>query len=142
MSLRRTFALALNELRHITRDVRTLLLVTVSPAFMLFMLAYVFSFDVEHADLAVMDLDKSQTTRDYIAGLTSSNTLSVMAYVNSYDAIDRLLIAGTVDAVLVIPPGFGKELQAGRTARVQAVVVGREPVARAPVERRQELLPR
>ncbi len=128
MSLRRTFAVALNELRHITRDARTLFLVTASPAFMLFMLAYVFSFDVNHANLAVMDLDKSQTARDYVAGLTSGDTLSVIAYADDYDAVDRFLIDRTVDAVLVIPPGFGEGVQAGRPVRVQVVVDGSNPL--------------
>ncbi len=124
MSLRRTLAVVLKELRHITRDTRTLFLVTVSPAFMLFTLAYLFSFDVDHADLAVMDLDRSQTARDYVAGLSSGDTLSVVAFADDYDTIDRLLVEGTVDAALVIPPGFGEAIQAGRPARVQAIVDG------------------
>ena len=128
MSLRRTFAVARNELRHITRDTRTLFLVTMSPAFMLFMLAYVFSFDVNHAKLAVMDLDKSRVAREYVAGLTSGDTLSLIALPGNYDEIDRLLIAGTVDAALVIPPNFGRDLQTGQPVRVQVLVDGSSPL--------------
>jgi len=129
MSLRRTLAVALKELRHITRDARILFLVTVSPVFMLFTLAYVFSFDVDHADLAVMDLDRSSTSRDYVAGLTSGDALSVVAFANDYDAIDRLLVDGTVKAAIVIPPGFGEEVQTRRAADVQAVIDGSDPIA-------------
>ena len=129
MSLRRTLAIALKELRHITRDARTLFLVTVSPAFMLFTLAYVFSIDIDHADLAVMDLDQSVSSRQYITNLTGGDTLSVIAVAHDYQEIDRLLVAGTVDAVLVIPPGFDEAVQAQGTALVQVVVDGSDSIA-------------
>jgi len=128
MSLRRTFAVARNELRHITRDTRTLFLVSMSPAFILFMLAYVFSFDVNHAKLALMDLDKSQAARDYVAGLTSGDTLSLAVLADDYDAIDRLFIESAVDAALVIPPNFGRDLQAGQPVHVQVLVDGSNPL--------------
>lgn len=128
MSLRRTFAVTLKELRHITRDVRSLFLVTVSPAFMLFAFAYVFSFDVD-ADLALMDMDKSQSARDYVAGLTSGDTLAIVAIADGYEDIDRLLIDGTVDAALVIPHGFGRATQSGEPVQVQAVIDGVDTIA-------------
>lgn len=124
MSVRRTLAMALKELRHITRDVRTLVLVTVSPAFLLFTLAYLFSFDVNHADLAVMDLDKSQDSRGYLNALHSNDAFTVVAFAGDYNALDRLLVDGKVDAALVIPPGFGEDMQAGRPAQVQVLVDG------------------
>jgi ABC-2 type transport system permease protein len=129
MSLRRTLAVVLKELRHITRDIRTLILVTVSPAFLLFTLAYVFSFDVNHASLAVMDLDKSRVSRDYVNSLDSNDTFSVIAFVGDYQAIDRLLVDGTVDAALVIPPNFGETIQAGHLAQVQLLVDGSDAYA-------------
>ncbi len=128
MSLHRTFAIARNELRHITRDMRTLFLVSISPAFILFMLAYVFSFDVDHAKLALMDLDKSQTAQDYVAGLISGDTLALTALADDYDAIDRLFIEGTVDAALVIPPNFGRDWQTGQPVHVQVLVDGGNPI--------------
>lgn len=129
MSLRRTLTVVLKELRHITRDARTLFLVTASPAFLLFTLAYVFSFDVTHASLGVMDLDKSQISRDYVNTLASSDAFSVVAFADDYYAVDRLLVDGTVDAVLVIPPGLDETTRAGRSARVQLLVDGSDAFA-------------
>jgi ABC-2 type transport system permease protein len=99
-----------------------------SPAFMLFMLAYVFSFDVDHAKLALMDLDKSQAARDYVAGLTGGDTLSLVAQAGDYAAIDRLFVEGTVDAALVIPRNFGRDLQTGQPVHVQVLVDGTNPL--------------
>jgi ABC-2 type transport system permease protein len=129
MSLHRTFAIALKELRHITRDARTLFLVTASPAFMLFTFAYVFSFDVNHADLALLDLDKSPAAREYVASLTAGDSLSVIADAGDYADVDRLLVDGTVDAALVIPPGFGAALHGQRPAQVQAIIDGSDTIA-------------
>jgi ABC-type multidrug transport system permease subunit len=129
MSIIRTFAVLHKELRHIARDLRTLVLVTVSPAFMLFAFAYVFSFDVDHADLALMDLDRSPAARDYVARLASGDALSIIARVDDYAAIDRLLVAGEIDGALVIPPGFGEAVQARRPVHVQAVVDGSDTIA-------------
>jgi ABC-2 type transport system permease protein len=129
MSLRRAFAVAVKELRHITRDPRTLFLVTVSPALMLFTFAYVFSFDVDHANLAVMDMDRSQAARDYISGMFSSDALSLVAWADDYDAIDRLLMNGEVGAVVVIPPGFGRAVSSRAPAQVQVVIDGSDTIA-------------
>jgi ABC-2 type transport system permease protein len=124
MLLSRALAVALKELRHITRNFLTLFLVIVSPALLLFTLAYVFSFDIDHAKLAVLDLDKSRTSRDYITSLASGDSLSVMAFVDDYGALDHLLVAGTVDAAVVIPPGFGEAMQSQSLAQVQVIADG------------------
>ena len=59
MSLRRLAAIVRKELLHIVRDPRNLFLVTVSPAFLLFLLSYIFSFEVSQLNLAVLDLDRT-----------------------------------------------------------------------------------
>lgn len=129
MSIRRALAIARKEFRHIFRDLRTFFLVTVSPAFLLLTLSHIFVLDVQRLDLAVWDLDGSSLSRQYVATLTADGDLRVRDRVTSYAALDRLLLAGRVDAGLVIPPGFASGLQAGRQVQVQAVVDGADPIA-------------
>ncbi|RME49029.1 MAG: ABC transporter permease [Caldilineae bacterium] len=124
MSLRRMWTVARKEVRHINRNPLTFFLVAISPAFLLFFLAYVFSFDVEHADLAVMDLDRTAASRRYVSRLAGGEALSVVAFVEDYAAMDALLVAGRVDGGLVIPPGFAAALHDRRPARVQLLVDG------------------
>jgi hypothetical protein len=45
-SLRRLSAITRKKLRHITRDFRIFFLVTLSPAFLLVILSYLFAFDL------------------------------------------------------------------------------------------------
>ena len=129
MSLRRTLAIARKEFRHIARDLRLLLLVTISPAFLLLTLAYVFSFDIKIVSLAVMDLDKSRVSRQYISSLTDDGDFRVVAYPANYKRLDSLLLKGDVDLVLVIPPGFGDAALGGRRAPLQAIVDGVDPIS-------------
>lgn len=129
MSLRRTLAIAGKEFRHIARDLRLLLLVTISPAFLLLILAYVFSFDIKMVSLAVMDLDKSRLSRQYIFTLTNDGDFRVVAYAADYKRIDSLLLRGDVDLALVIPPGFGDTVLEGQHAPLQAIVDGVDPIS-------------
>jgi ABC-2 type transport system permease protein len=129
MSLNRTVAIVRKEVLHIVRDPRNLFLVTISPAFLLFLLAYIFSFDVGQLSLAVMDSDQTPLSRRYLASLTSDADLSLAYTVEGYQEIQPLLVAGKVDAALIIPPGFGESIQRGRPAQVQAIIDGADPFA-------------
>jgi ABC-2 type transport system permease protein len=129
MSLRRTAAIVRKELLHIFRDPRNLFLVTVSPAFLLFLLSYIFSFEVNQVNLAVLDLDRTPLSRQYLASLTDDGDLILAYYVRSYEEIQPLLLSGKVDAGLVIPPGFADQVHGGQPAQVQAIVDGTDPFA-------------
>jgi len=141
MSPRRTAAIMRKELLHILREPRNLFLVTVSPALLLFLLSYMFSFDVGQLSLAILDLDRSTLSRRYVAKLTSDQDLiladgrmgagwhaSAPIRVDSYKEALPLLVGGDVDAVLVIPPNFAERVHGGNTAQVQAIIDGTDPL--------------
>jgi len=127
MSLRRMTAIVRKELIHIVRDPRNLFLVTLSPAFLLFLLSYIFSFDATQLNLAVLDLDRTTLSRAYVASLTSDEDLDLTHSLDNYADILPLLVAGKVQAALVIPPGFEDTVKAGRAPQVQAIVDGADP---------------
>ncbi len=129
MSIRRVLAIARKEFRHILRDPRTFFLVTVSPAFLLLTLSYIFAFDVEQINLALWDLDSSALSRQYVAALGADGDLQIRDQVHSYAELDRMLLAEEVDGVLVIPAGFENGLRSGRQVPVEAVLDGTDPIA-------------
>jgi ABC-2 type transport system permease protein len=129
MGLQRVRAVALKELRHITRDLRILLLVTVSPALLGLTFSYVFSFDVDEATLAVLDTDRTGLSRRYVSALASDGDLRVIANVATQDALEALLLRGEAEVALTIPKGFASAVQSGEPARVQAVVDGLDTIA-------------
>jgi ABC-2 type transport system permease protein len=129
MSLRRMSAIVRKEILHIIRDPRNFFLVTVSPAFLLLLLANIFSFDVRTFNLAALDLDHTSLSRRYLASLTSDPDLHLVYTVESYKEIEPLLVGGKIDAALVLPPGFGDTIRSGETAQVQAIIDGTDPFA-------------
>ena len=129
MSLRRTVAIVRKEILHIVRDPRNLFLVTVSPAFLLLLLANIFSFDVKQIHLAVLDLDHTFLSRRYLASLTSDQDVVLAETVSSYEEIEPLMVRGKVDAALIVPPGFADTVRSGEPAQVQAIVDGTDPFA-------------
>jgi ABC-2 type transport system permease protein len=129
MSRHRLFTIARKEFHHVTRDVRTLFLVTIAPAFLLFTLAYVFSMDADHFNLIVLDQDRTELSRQLVADLTSDDTFHVVAYVERQGEIDAWLQAGRAHVALVIPPGTDAALRAFRPAPVQAILDGVDSIA-------------
>jgi ABC-2 type transport system permease protein len=127
MSIRRLLAVVRKELLHIVRDPRNVFLVTLSPAFLLFLLSYVFSFDVGNIRLAVLDLDRSSLSRQYLASLTNGQDLTWERSVSSQKELLTLLRSGAVEAGVVIPHGFAEKVQSGSPAQVQAIVDGTDP---------------
>ncbi|MDH7485765.1 MAG: ABC transporter permease [Anaerolineae bacterium] len=121
MSLRRTLAIARKELRHIVRDPRLLFLVTIAPTLLALTFSYVFSFDVQQAALAVLDLDRSALSRQLLSHLTADGDFWVHSYVSSFAEIDELLLRGAVEAALVIPPGFDRDIRRGRPVGAQSL---------------------
>ncbi len=129
MSPRRLLAILRKEFRHIFRDPRLFFLVTVSPVFLLLLLAHLFVLDVQQTEIAVWDLDRSPLSRQMVAALTADGEFRVQFWVHSYAELEGLLQAGRVDCGLVIPGGFARQWEAGGPAPVEAVVDGSDPIA-------------
>jgi len=127
MSLSKTWSITRKETLHIVRDRRTLFLVIFMPAFLLLLLAYVFSFDVENFRIALLDQDQSPLSRKYVSYLTSDGMLNLIESVRSYDEADQSLLASRVYAVLVIPPGFHRDLMRGEDVQVEVLLDGADP---------------
>jgi ABC-2 type transport system permease protein len=127
MNLLRTWAVVRKEARHILRDRRAFLLVTVSPVFLLLVMAYTFMVDIKNIAVAVMDRDETHLSRRYLAGLGGTGDVLVRYVARDYGDVEHWLMTSQAKAALVIPPGFEADLQAGREASVQVLVEGTDP---------------
>jgi len=125
--LHRTTSIVAKELRHIVRDGRTLFMVFISPAFTLVMLSYLFTWDVQHFDLGVLDQDKSSLSRQYVAALTEGGTVSLLADIADDQTADQLLLTDRVQGVVVIPPGLTDQVNGGESGAIQLILDGTAP---------------
>ncbi len=106
ISFTRLSAITRKELRHITRDVRIFFLVTLSPAFILLVLAYLFSFDLGTVRLAWLDQDHSALSRAYLTSLTADQSFAVTEVAGSEAEADHAIYAGAVDISVIVPAGL------------------------------------
>ncbi|HEY2824501.1 MAG TPA: hypothetical protein VGI83_03055, partial [Gemmatimonadales bacterium] len=66
LSIRRLLAMARKEAIQLRRDPRSLAMAFLVPAAMIVFFGYVISFDVKDIRYAVLDQDRSQTSRELI----------------------------------------------------------------------------
>ncbi|WP_242343354.1 ABC transporter permease [Anaeromyxobacter terrae] len=117
-------ALARKELRQLSRDPRTVFVLVALPALLVLLFGFVLTLDVRHVPLAVLDRDRTRASREVIAALTSGELFELVLALDSEADVVPALDAGRATLVLVLPRGFGRELAAGRTPTVQALVDG------------------
>ncbi|HSD63653.1 MAG TPA: ABC transporter permease [Ignavibacteriaceae bacterium] len=122
--LTRILAISKKEVRQLMRDKRMLYVLFVFPFVLLILFGYAINFDVHHIRLAVYDRDNTEITRDFINRLTSSNYFDLITHLNSEDQIRKVLDAGDVQAVIVFPQYFSRNIYSGKEAPIQILVAG------------------
>ncbi|MFY9727592.1 MAG: ABC transporter permease [Bryobacteraceae bacterium] len=125
MSFRRTRAMFVKELHHITRDSRSLLLALAMPVMMLLLYGYALSLDVDHIPALVYDQDGTSASRDLVRQFKGSRYFDIRGFANGYPQIEREIDFSRVLIGIVIPRDFGRDLESGRGgAEVQLLVDG------------------
>jgi ABC-2 type transport system permease protein len=117
-------AVTRKELRQISRDRRSLLILLFVPAFFLFVYGYALNFDIRNIALAVEDDDQSVASRDLVSTFVRSGYFDLVSVVRHRDEIEPLLDRGDARAVLVIPARFGARTAVGEPVAVQVVING------------------
>jgi len=121
---KRIIAQTLKELKQLGRDRLTLTLALVLPIVMLLLFGFAVSLEVDNINFAIQDLDRTPTSREYIATFERTNQFRIVAQGPEVD-VPQLLDSGRVAAGLIIPPEFSRDLQRrGREAQVQVLVDG------------------
>ena len=112
--MRKAFAVGLKEFRQIRRDRRTLMILLFIPVFFLLLYGYALNFDIKHVRLAVEDRDYSPESRRLISAFVNSTYFDQVASVTTDREVGDLMDRDRIRAALVIPQGFGRDLQRGR----------------------------
>jgi ABC-2 type transport system permease protein len=90
----------------------------------LILFGYAINLDVHHIKIAVYDRDKSEDSRNFVNRLSSSDYFDIIRYLNSEDEIKEVLDKGDVQAVIVFPYDFSKDLYSNKNIKVQILVEG------------------
>ncbi len=122
--MRKIRAVAVKEMRQVARDPLTLAMLLGVPAFMLLLYGYALNFDVRHVPLAVQDRDNSAASRDLTASFVNSTYFDRVRDLPAGTDMEQITERRLARAILVIPEEFGRDLSAGRTARIQVLLDG------------------
>lgn len=114
----------MKEFRQIRRDKRSLGVLLVLPAFLIFLIGYALNFDVKHISLAVYDQDRTETSRKFIQSFVNNEYFEYNYGVTDEGEIDNLLGKGKALLAVVIPPDFSRRILANRDATVQILIDG------------------
>ena len=124
MSYRRTRAIFIKELHHITRDARSLAMALAVPVMMLVLFGFALSLDVDRIPTLVYDQDGTAASRDLIHHFQGSRYFDIVGFADHYDAIERGIDRNTILMGLVIPRNYSKNVGSGRVAPVQILLDG------------------
>lgn len=124
ISVRRTAAIARKEWLQLRRDTRSLILAFGVPLQLLLLFGYAISWDVRNVPLAVVDQDRSATSRALVDAFQANGYFDIVRSPARTDAAAGIFERGRAQAMLVIPIGFEKDVVALRHPALQLLVDG------------------
>ncbi len=123
MKLRNVAAMARKEVRHLVRDARSLALMFLLPAMMLFIYGYAIRLDVVHAPIGLLQEESDGVARELAAHFEASPAFDVVRHFEDRAALRDALSTRKVWAAVVIPAGFASDLRQGQ-ASIQLILDG------------------
>jgi ABC-2 type transport system permease protein len=118
-------ALIVKEFLAVWRDPKSRAVLILPPLVQLFLFAYAATFDVENADLAVLNRDRSAESRELVSAFVASDGFRLAQRLTHVREIAPTIDRKRALAVLHIGPDFAARLKGGGSAQVQLIVDGR-----------------
>jgi ABC-2 type transport system permease protein len=117
-------AILLKEFTVVFRDRTALFFMFFPPLIQLIAFGYALDMDVKHLRMVVFNEDRTVASRQLIERFVNTGTFRVAGEVQSAEEMAAAIRRGRAYVGLQIPPDFTRNLQAGRTARVQVLIDG------------------
>lgn len=124
MNIARVRLLAWKEIRQLRRDTMLLRILMLMPVLQLVLLGYVVSADVTRLPTAVVDLDRTPTSRQVAGAFTASDYFDVRERPEGEQTLQPLMDSGRIRVAVVLPAGTQARLERGETAPLGIVVDG------------------
>ncbi|HPX65122.1 MAG TPA: ABC transporter permease [Anaerolineaceae bacterium] len=122
--MKRLWTIMRKEVRHILRDPLTLLLILALPASLLVLLGYGITGESSGVTLAIVDFDKSDSSRAYVQRFTSSDDFRLIQDLSNVKELERQIEIDKVDVGIIIPESFERELLNNGTSNVMILLDG------------------
>lgn len=122
--LSKILSISKKEFWQISRDKRTLMIIFILPISLLILFGYAITLDVNTIKVGIYDMDRTESSRDFLNGFIGSSYFKIISYVNNGDEANKILDNGEVQCVIVVPQDFSKDLADKRNVKVQFLIDG------------------
>ena len=112
------------ELIQALREPRMRVLLFIPPMVQLLVFGYAVNLDVDRAQIAWMDMDRTPESRDLLARFQGSGRFAVVMTPENEAEAAEALDRGAAQAVIRVLPEFARDLKRGRPTEVQVLVDG------------------
>jgi ABC-2 type transport system permease protein len=119
--MRKLLFLLRKEFRQIMRNPFMIRAIIAVPVLQMLILIPAVTFEMKRIDLAVIDNDHSQASRELVAKLTGSSFFVVAATPQNISDAESMLFAGDADMALIIPSDFSEGLAGINRPRLQVL---------------------
>ncbi len=126
-SPRRLIASTIRETLELLRDPIRLGFAVIGTTFLMLLLGFGISTDVNSLRFAVLDHDRTHESRAYLEELRGSAYFVEKPPLINYADLDNRLADGDIDVGIEIPPAFGRDIARGRAVSVAAWIDGARP---------------
>ena len=118
----RVRALIRKEFNQIRRDRRLAISLILPPIVQLTLFGFALSANVTNLRMGIVDESHTPESRELVANLTESKSFRLSGYYFSPDELGKAISEGRVDAGVVIPYDYARDLTRGRTTTVQVLL--------------------
>ena len=115
-------ALLRKEFAQIRRDRRLAMSLIIPPTLQLLLFSLVLNATVSNLKLGIIDDSRTPESRGLTSTLTESKSFKLAGYYYSVDKLGDAISRGDVDAGVMIPFTYAKDLQRGRPVTVQLLL--------------------
>ncbi|MGE0740087.1 MAG: ABC transporter permease [Hyphomonadaceae bacterium] len=129
LSWSRVLAVMLKELVQMRRDRPTFAIMIMMPIMQLVLFGYAINTDPRHLPAVVEMREDGPLTRAFLASLTASTYVDLVAVVQSADEADAMLRSGEATFLISIPEGFERRMVRGERPQILVAADASDPVA-------------
>ncbi|MCG9890626.1 MAG: ABC transporter permease [Thermosynechococcaceae cyanobacterium MS004] len=121
---RRLLALLIKEATELLRNRQLVGFLTLSPVLSMVIFGFVLNSDVTHLRLSILDQNQVALSRELVDAFTANKVFLADRYTDSQPDLTRQVQQGQVDAGLMIPATFNRDLLGTGKAEIEVAIDG------------------
>ena len=127
IDINKIFAIVAKNWLVLKRDQVRLIPLTMFPLIMIIIYGFSIGASPKGIYAGIVDYDNSELSHQVALELYSTEMFSIKSQFGGQDEGKRHIDSGDIKVLFIIPPGFGDDIQSGRTASLSVIVDESEP---------------